>query len=154
MITNSRVRLMVPATVLSSYTDRYYTQHDKHSTHVYLTYDRRRPFEICMNICASPSPFGRPHERDYVTWTFARQLVLDALSMSIDDVSGVGDVIMWRDDDMFYVRLASDDGECTLRFSLDDVRVYAHESLVLVPHGQEDVSADIECVLSQLFDVE
>ncbi|MFI6683185.1 SsgA family sporulation/cell division regulator [Streptomyces sp. NPDC050485] len=108
-----------------------------------LYYRRSRPFEITITF--------RPLDGTTVTWTFARDLLMEGRYT----FTGEGDVQIWTlshsDGPRTYISLFSDSGHALLSACVDDIDSWCQEMRALVPVGSEHEQFDIDAELKPLL---
>ncbi|MFJ8311887.1 MULTISPECIES: SsgA family sporulation/cell division regulator [unclassified Streptomyces] len=108
-----------------------------------LYYRRDRPFEMSITF--------RPLDGTTVTWTFARDLLMEGRFV----FTGEGDVQVWtlrhNDGPRVYMSLFSDSGHALLSAGVDDIDSWCRQMRALVPVGSEHEHFDIDAELKPLF---
>lgn len=112
---------------------------------VILRYDTDHPYTTRMEISDST---------EYVEWSYARDLLDDALSAPPHCPVGDGDVCVWTGDGpdpVVYVRLSGEGDRCTLALPWDDVARYVQRAYRVVPRGQESRHLDVDRAIRALL---
>ncbi|MBB5121760.1 hypothetical protein AF335_08920 [Streptomyces eurocidicus] len=108
-----------------------------------LEYRSDRPYEVTASF--------RHAGRAAVSWTFARELLLDGLSA----FTGDGDVSVWvlnhDSGHRVYLSLFSRSGLCLLSARAADIAAWCRETTELVPVGSEHEHYDIDAELRAIL---
>ncbi len=108
-----------------------------------LVYDAHDPFAVTATFHSGASP---------VTWTFARELLIEGLR----EPSGDGDVHVWPclDPDggpVTIIELNSPAGEALIQVSSYDVSAFVRDMTQLVPLGTESNLVDVDAMIEAIF---
>lgn len=114
-----------------------------------LVYDPTDPYAVTLLV------FDVVSDKE---WRFARDLLIDGLSATVEDPAGdtdAGDVHVWRQwhdvRRMVMVRLIGTEGSCVLALAASSVSALLEASLRMVPRGTESERIDWDAMVAELL---
>jgi hypothetical protein len=115
-----------------------------------LRYEPSDPYAVQV-IFAAGDDDSDPTSEPSVSWSFARQLLVDGLS----DPSGIGDVRVWpwstNSEPVIALALSSPDGHALFEIPRKTLEDFLDRTFAEVPAGAETAQLDLDAVVTELL---